>query len=435
MRRAEVTAAGSSPPLRSAWPRTAVRFASPESPAAEPTFHAAQQRGDPVRFATRSVREPFARCCASRQPRAHGDTDHREHPHQLAAPRRAGASRTGFAKMIRVLPGGDGHCSERWDGTGSSSARGNGADRRGVIDVGETAVTMEIQLPAARPVSRAASRIGSRRRDDCCDQEVARFWREAKTLRSVRHVDVRNRRRHPMMGPRPSAIRAAPRAVACTATRTRRRHSCARRRPLADWLALGRVSAQQLRSTASRSKTPGRSPTDASNRSTPRYQPVSVGDRLEAITRPRPTRWLAKPCGAGSTTSSAASATHRRCPTATSIMGCYGPCSTVGRPAATGRGWRARPFGTVVDAGLAGAVFAVDRWTPYSLGKPLDEALATGLPAAARWTTSCRKSLVHLAQIGDAMFFPNAPPTMTGPSSRRWWTGPCARPPSSRSAS
>jgi hypothetical protein len=63
---------------------------------------------------------------------------------------------------------------------------------------------------------------------------------------------------------------------------------------------------------------------------------------------------------------------------------------------------------------LHGTVFAVDRWTPYSLGKPLDAALAAGLRAAARLDyVRPQGQLVHLAQVGETMFFPNAPPTMT----------------------
>jgi hypothetical protein len=65
---------------------------------------------------------------------------------------------------------------------------------------------------------------------------------------------------------------------------------------------------------------------------------------------------------------------------------------------------------------LHGTVFAVNRWTPYSLGKPLDQALAAGLPDAVRLDYVLPEgSLVHLAQVGDTMFFPNPPPTMTPP--------------------
>jgi hypothetical protein len=103
-------------------------------------------------------------------------------------------------------------------------------------------------------------------------------------------------------------------------------------------------------------------------------------------------------------------------PTATSIMGCYGSLLDQ---------WQDLPRlvpGLLVPdhsapslpRALHGTVFAVNRWTPYSLGKPLDEALAAGLPASARLDYVLPEgSLVHLAQVGDAMFFPNPPPTMT----------------------
>jgi hypothetical protein len=72
---------------------------------------------------------------------------------------------------------------------------------------------------------------------------------------------------------------------------------------------------------------------------------------------------------------------------------------------------------------LQGTVFAVNRWTPYSLGKPLDEALAAGLPAAVRLDYVLPEgSLVHLAQVGDTMLFPNPPPTMT-PSQQQAMVG------------
>ena len=103
-------------------------------------------------------------------------------------------------------------------------------------------------------------------------------------------------------------------------------------------------------------------------------------------------------------------------PTATSIMGCYGSLLDQ---------WEDLPrlvpglrvpdhSAPSLPRALHGTVFAVDRWTPYSLGKPLDQALAAGLPAAARLDYVMPEGrLVHLAQIGDAMFFPNPPPTMS----------------------
>ena len=103
-------------------------------------------------------------------------------------------------------------------------------------------------------------------------------------------------------------------------------------------------------------------------------------------------------------------------PTATSIMGCYGSLLDQ---------WQDLPrlvpglrvpdhSAPSVPRSLHGTVFAVNRWTPYSLGKPRDEALAAGLPATARLDYVMPEGhLVHLAQIGETMFFPNPPPTMT----------------------
>lgn len=103
-------------------------------------------------------------------------------------------------------------------------------------------------------------------------------------------------------------------------------------------------------------------------------------------------------------------------PTATSIMGCYGslldqwedlPRLVPGLPVPD----HSAPS---LPRALHGNVFAVNRFTPYSLGKPLDDALAAGLPNAARLDYVMPEGrLVHLAQIGDLMFFPNPPPTMT----------------------
>jgi hypothetical protein len=103
-------------------------------------------------------------------------------------------------------------------------------------------------------------------------------------------------------------------------------------------------------------------------------------------------------------------------PTATSIMGCHGSLLDQ---------WEDLPrlvpalrvpehSSPSLPRPLQGNVFAVNRWTPYSLGKPLGEALAAGLPAAARLDyVKPEGLLIHLAQVGDTMFFPNPPPTMT----------------------
>jgi hypothetical protein len=69
-------------------------------------------------------------------------------PHQLGRAEARRRIETGFAKMIHVLPGGAGHCSERWDGDRLVfSAAAMGQTVAGVVDVGDNAVTMEIQLP------------------------------------------------------------------------------------------------------------------------------------------------------------------------------------------------------------------------------------------------------------------------------------------------
>src|SRR6476469_193692 len=103
-------------------------------------------------------------------------------------------------------------------------------------------------------------------------------------------------------------------------------------------------------------------------------------------------------------------------PTATSIMGCHGSlldqCEDLPRLV---------PGLLVPDhsapslpRALHGTVVSVNRGTPYSLGKPLDEAPAAALPAAARLDYVLPEGpLVHLAQVGDTLFFPNPPPTMS----------------------
>ena len=105
-------------------------------------------------------------------------------------------------------------------------------------------------------------------------------------------------------------------------------------------------------------------------------------------------------------------------PTASSILGCYGSLLDQ---------WQDLPrlvpglrvpdhSAPSVPRALHGTVFSVNRWTPYSLGKPLDEALAAGLTKEARLDYVMPEGrLVHLAQVGDSMFFPNPPSTMTAP--------------------
>jgi hypothetical protein len=69
-------------------------------------------------------------------------------PHQLGRAEARRRIETGFAKMIRVLPGGAGHCSERWEGDRLVFSVATLAQTvAGVIDVGDAAGLMEIQLP------------------------------------------------------------------------------------------------------------------------------------------------------------------------------------------------------------------------------------------------------------------------------------------------
>ena len=69
-------------------------------------------------------------------------------PHQLGRAEARRRIETGFGKMIEALPGGTGHCSERWEGDRLFfSVRALAQTIAGVIDVGDAAVTMEIQLP------------------------------------------------------------------------------------------------------------------------------------------------------------------------------------------------------------------------------------------------------------------------------------------------
>ena len=68
-------------------------------------------------------------------------------PHQLGRTEARRRIETGFAKTIRVLPGSAGNYSERWDGDRLVfSVTALAQTVAGVVDVGDAAVTMEIQL-------------------------------------------------------------------------------------------------------------------------------------------------------------------------------------------------------------------------------------------------------------------------------------------------
>ena len=69
-------------------------------------------------------------------------------PHQLGRAEARRRIQSGFANLVRQLPGSAGNFVERWDGdrlTFSIGALGQAAS--GTVDVAETTVTMEITLP------------------------------------------------------------------------------------------------------------------------------------------------------------------------------------------------------------------------------------------------------------------------------------------------
>ena len=69
-------------------------------------------------------------------------------PHQLGRAEARRRIETGFAKTLRGLPGGSGQCSERWEGDRLVfSVAALAQTITGVVEVGEAAVTMELQLP------------------------------------------------------------------------------------------------------------------------------------------------------------------------------------------------------------------------------------------------------------------------------------------------
>jgi len=69
-------------------------------------------------------------------------------PHQLGRAEARRRIEAGFGKMIKALPGSTGHSSEHWEGDRLVFNVGALAQTiAGVIDVGDAAVTMEIQLP------------------------------------------------------------------------------------------------------------------------------------------------------------------------------------------------------------------------------------------------------------------------------------------------
>lgn len=69
-------------------------------------------------------------------------------PHQLGRAEARRRIETGFEKIIRLLPGSGGACSERWDGDRLSfSMAAMGQTVAGAVSVLDASVTMEIELP------------------------------------------------------------------------------------------------------------------------------------------------------------------------------------------------------------------------------------------------------------------------------------------------
>lgn len=69
-------------------------------------------------------------------------------PHRLSRLEARRRIETGFAKILRQVPGGSGTCSERWDGDRLIFEVGAmGQTISGVVDVLDDAVTMQIELP------------------------------------------------------------------------------------------------------------------------------------------------------------------------------------------------------------------------------------------------------------------------------------------------
>ena len=69
-------------------------------------------------------------------------------PHQLGRAEARRRIENGFGKIAQALPGGAGTSSQRWEGDRLVFAVGAlGQTVSGVIDVHDTAVRMEIQLP------------------------------------------------------------------------------------------------------------------------------------------------------------------------------------------------------------------------------------------------------------------------------------------------
>jgi hypothetical protein len=70
-------------------------------------------------------------------------------PHQLGRAEARRRIEAGFAKIIHLLPGSAGNCSERWDGDRLIfGVAAMGQTVAGVINVLDAAVMMEIEVPS-----------------------------------------------------------------------------------------------------------------------------------------------------------------------------------------------------------------------------------------------------------------------------------------------
>jgi hypothetical protein len=69
-------------------------------------------------------------------------------PHKLSRLEAHRRIETGFAKILRQVPGSTGNCSEHWDGDRLTFGVGvMGQSVSGVVDVLDDAVTVDIELP------------------------------------------------------------------------------------------------------------------------------------------------------------------------------------------------------------------------------------------------------------------------------------------------
>ena len=69
-------------------------------------------------------------------------------PHQLGRVEARRRIETGFAEIVHLLPGGAGECDEHWDGDRLVfRVAAMGQSVTGTIDVLDTAIAMELELP------------------------------------------------------------------------------------------------------------------------------------------------------------------------------------------------------------------------------------------------------------------------------------------------